>query len=74
MVHKKWKYNSFIQNGLQKVATNTHGTFDVLTEEKIKQIYKLYIDGLIDKEIAKIVGCSRELVGRKIREGGLRWN
>ena len=60
------------KNGLQKVATNTHGTFDVLTEEKIKQVYKLYIDGLIDKEIAKIVGCSRELVGRKIREGGLR--
>lgn len=60
------------KNKLQKVVTNPHGTFNVLHSEQIKKIYQLHSEGLIDKEIAKIIGCSRELVGRKIREAGLR--
>lgn len=60
------------KNGLQSEVTNSHGTFRVLSEEDIRKISELHLDGLIDREIAEIIGCSRELVSRKIREGGLR--
>lgn len=60
------------ENRLQSRVTNRHGSFDVLTQEQKKTIYELFNKGFIDKEIAKVIGCSRELVGRKIREAGLR--
>lgn len=60
------------RNGLQKVATNPHGTFKVLTNEENEKIIELHKAGMIDREIAKAVGCSRELVSRKIRKAGLR--
>ena len=60
------------KNGLQKTVTNPHGTFNVLSESDIRRILKLHSDGLLDREISEIIGCSRELVSRKIREGGLR--
>lgn len=59
-------------HGLQSEVTNPHGTFRVLSEDDIQKILKLHSDGLLDREIAEIIGCSRELVSRKIREGGLR--
>ena len=64
--------NHSYQNGLQKVVTNPHGTFNVLNQEQLNRIYELHSEGLTDKEIANIIGCSRELVGRKIRKAGLR--
>lgn len=64
--------NHSYRNGLQKVVTNPYGTFNVLSKEQTEKIYQLHKEGLIDKEIAKIIGCSRELVGRKIRKAGLR--
>ena len=54
------------------VVTNPHGTFNVLNQEQLNRIYELHSEGLTDKEIANIIGCSRELVGRKIRKAGLR--
>lgn len=60
------------KNGLQKVVTNPHGTFKVLSDEQLEKIYALHTQGFSDKDIAKIVGCSRELIGRKIRKVGLR--
>lgn len=64
--------NHSYRNGLQKVATNPHGTFNVLSQEQTERIYQLHSEGMIDREIAKVIGCSRELVGRKIRKAGLR--
>lgn len=63
--------HSFI-NGLQDNVTNQYGNFCVLTSEQKERIYELHEQGFIDKDIASEIGCSRELVGRKIREAGLR--
>lgn len=60
------------ENGLQSRVTNRHGSFNVLTSEQKATIYALFYRGIIDRDIAKIIGCSRELIGRKIREAGLR--
>lgn len=59
-------------NGLQDNVTNQYGNFGVLTKAQKDRIYELHKQGLIDKDIALEIGCSRELVGRKIREAGLR--
>lgn len=59
-------------NGLQTKVTNQYGTFSVLRPEQLSAIRELHDVGLIDREIAKQVGCSRELVSRKIREMNLR--
>ena len=58
--------------GLQQRATNRYGTFRVLSAEDETRIYDLHRQGLLDKEIAAKIGCSRELVSRKIRNAGLR--
>lgn len=58
--------------GLQNNVTNQYGNFRVLNSDQIERIYELHKLGYIDKIIAKEIGCSRELVGRKIREAGLR--
>ena len=60
------------RTGLQKYATNPHGTFRVLTADDEARIKELHNAGLIDREIAAEIGCSREIVGRKIRNMGLR--
>ena len=60
------------KNGLQRNVANQHGNFKVLTAEENAKIIELHKVGLIDREIAKKIGCSRELVGRKIRKAGLR--
>lgn len=60
------------ENNLQTKVTNPYGTFRVLTGDEIQKILKLHLKGLSDKEIAEIIGCSRELVSRKIRKEGLR--
>lgn len=60
------------KNGIQKVVTNPHGSFKVLSEEDIQTIRDLHHRGVIDGEIAKEIGCSRSLVSRKIREMGIR--
>ena len=59
-------------NGLQRNVTNQYGTFSVLTNDQIDKIKDLHSQGLTDKEISKLIGCSRELIGRKIRNEGLR--
>lgn len=59
-------------HGLQRIVTNQYGTFSVLTNDQINQIKELFSQGMTDKEISKIIGCSRELIGRKIRNEGLR--
>ena len=63
--------HSFI-NRLQDNVTNQYGNFCVLTSEQKERIYEMHEQGFIDKDIASEIGCSRELVGRKIREAGLR--
>lgn len=59
-------------NGLQSRITNPHGTFRVLTVKDEENIRILHNSGLIDRRIAEKIGCSRELVSRKIRKMGLR--
>ena len=60
------------KNGLQKQITNPYGTFRVLTENDLDTIRDLHERGYIDKDIASELGCSREVVSRKIREMNLR--
>ena len=60
------------RHGLQNKVTNPHGTFRVLSEDDIQKILELHSEGLLDGEISELIGCSRELVSRKIRERGLR--
>ena len=64
----KHSYN----NGLQNKVRNKHGTYNVLSNDDKQTISSLHKDGLLDREIAEKIGCSRELVSRKIREEGLR--
>lgn len=71
-VKSKEEQQLWQKNGLQSEVTNPHGTFRVLSEDDIRKILELHSDGLLDREIAEIIGCSRELVSRKIRKGGLR--
>lgn len=59
-------------NGLQKIATNPHGTYDVLKKDKLDKIRELHLAGMTDMNVAKEIGCSRSLVSRKIREWGIR--
>ncbi len=60
------------RNGLQTKVTNRYGTFKVLNSDDLHVISSLHSKGLLDREIAEKVGCSRELVSRKIREMGIR--
>lgn len=60
------------KNGLQKVVTNPHGSYVVLTEDKLDIIRDLHYRGYPDWKIAKELKCSRGLVSRKIREMGIR--
>ena len=60
------------KNGLQSRAGNRHGTFKVLDESDLNRIRELHEQGYIDREIAKDIGCSRELISRKIRSMKLR--
>ena len=60
------------KNGLQDNATNQYGNYKVFTETQIQNIKELHNKGLTDKDIANIIGCSRSLVSRKIREMRLR--
>lgn len=45
-----------------------------LSEEKIKQIIQLHHDGLIQKDIGKIVGCDKSTVGVYLRKIGITSN
>lgn len=57
------------KNGLQSVVTNQYGTHHVLDSESLRIIRDARKLGCTtDKEVALIIGCSRELVGRKRRE------
>lgn len=60
------------KNGLQTNVTNPHGTYKVLDEKDYEIIRDLHHRGVLDREIAKELGCSRSLVSRKIREWGIR--
>lgn len=59
-------------NGLQNNVSNKHGNYRVLTLKDEGRIKTLHCEGLIDREIATVLGCSRGLVSRKIRKLGLR--
>ena len=54
------------KNGLQNNITNRYGNYHVLTNIEIQEILELHSIGLIDKEIANKIGCSREIVSRKM--------
>ena len=58
--------------GLQKVAGNRHGRFEVLAQSKLQKIKDMHENGYTDKDIALHIGCSRSLVSRKIRKWGIR--
>ena len=60
------------KNGLQSRVGNRHGNFRVLNLEDLDRIRELHNDGYLDREIAADIGCSRELVSRKIRSMKLR--
>lgn len=69
--HRENTKHSF-RIGLQKVVTNQHGTFRVLNDEDLRFIRDAKKLGYsTDAEIAEVIGCSRELVGRKRRELGI---
>lgn len=60
------------KNGLQTRVSNRYGTFRVLTEEDLNFIRDSKSLGyMTDKDVAEVLGCSRELVGRKRREMNL---
>lgn len=59
-------------NGLQTSVANPYGSFKVLSSNDLLVIKKLHANGFLDREIAEEIGCSRELVSRKIREMKLR--
>lgn len=57
------------KNGLQNVVTNRYGTHKVLDDESLDIIRDARMLGYTtDKEVSQVIGCSRELVGRKRRE------
>lgn len=60
------------ENGLQKMVSNPHGKFRVLTEDDMTAIRMMHQKNLTDLAISEHIGCSRGLVSRKIREMGLR--
>ena len=48
--------------------------FKPSVEDEIRsyeKLLELHSEGLLDREISELIGCSRELVSRKIRERGL---
>ena len=56
------------QMGLQKKVTNQYGTFRVLNGEDLQFIKDAKCLGYgTDAEVAEVIGCSREIVGRKRR-------
>lgn len=60
------------RNGLQKNVSNQYGSFRVLSERDLSIIKNARELGYTtDAQVAKLIGCSRELVGRKRREMGL---
>ena len=60
------------RNGLQKNVSNRYGSFRVLNERDLSIIKSAKELGYTtDAQVAKLIGCSRELVGRKRREMGL---
>lgn len=60
------------RKGLQAKVTNQHGTYKVLDDKNFDVIRDLHHRGLLDREIAKEIGCSRSTVSQKIRKWGIR--
>lgn len=58
--------------GLQRIVTNQHGTYKVLDDKDFNIIRDMHHRGVLDREIAKEIGCSRSAVSKKIREWGIR--
>ena len=56
------------RTGLQNRVTNQYGTFRVLNDEDLQFIKEAKRLGYTtDAEVAEVIGCSREIVGRKRR-------
>lgn len=61
------------RNGLQKKVTNPHGTYCVLREDDLNLIEMFHCTyGWTDLKIANCLGCSRNLISKKIREMNIR--
>lgn len=60
------------RNRLQTISSNRYGTYRVLGEDDIEFIRRARELGYkTDRQVAEVIGCTRELVGRKRREMGL---
>lgn len=59
------------KTGLQKARKGESSNFAKLTEEDVKQVFELRKQGLLQREIAKIVGCTSSNISAILR--GKSW-
>lgn len=56
------------KTGLQKARKGESSNFAKLTEEDVKQVFELRKQGLLQREIAEIVGCTSSNISAILRE------
>lgn len=59
------------KTGLQKARKGESSNFAKLTEEDVKQVFELRKQGLLQREIAEIVGCTSSNISAILR--GKSW-
>lgn len=59
------------KTGLQKARKRESSNFAKLTEEDVKQVFELRKQGLLQREIAEIVGCTSSNISAILR--GKSW-
>lgn len=59
------------RTGLQKARKGESSNFAKLTEEDVKQVFELRKQGLLQREIAEIVGCTSSNISAILR--GKSW-
>ena len=56
------------KTGLQKARKGESSNFAKLTQEDVKQVFELRKQGLLQREIAEIVGCTSSNISAILRE------
>ena len=64
------KYDSF-GNGYNLIIGGDGTTYKLITVEEINKIIEMYESGMTLDEIAKIAGCSRPTVSKRLKENGV---
>ena len=57
------------KNKLQDNATNQYGNFKVVSDEEVKLMIQLRNEGMTQKEISNIVGCSIRTIRKYLKRG-----